>query len=56
MMDIKEVSLQWLISFFDKKTARGAVKNQIMQNNELANELHKAIIRKLEKRKVDFLS
>ena len=31
---------------FDKKTAGGAVKNQIMQNNELANELHKSIIRK----------
>ena len=37
---------------FDKKTAGGAVKNDIMQNKELAEELHKPIIRKLEKQKV----
>ena len=37
---------------FDKKTAGGAVKNKIMPNKKLAKELHKSIIRKLEKQKV----
>ena len=37
---------------FDKKPASGAVKNKIMQDKELAEELHKPIIRKSEKRKV----
>ena len=37
---------------FDKKPAGGAVKNKIMQDKELAEELHKPIIRKSEKRKV----
>ena len=27
--------------FFDKKTSGGAVENKIMQNKELAEELHK---------------
>ena len=38
--------------FFDKVTSGGALKNEIIQNKELAEELHKAIIRKLETRKV----
>ena len=38
--------------FFDKKTAGGAVKNEIVQYKKLAVELHKPIIRKFEKRKV----
>ena len=38
--------------FFDKKTVGGAVKSEIMQDKELAEELHKSIIRKFEKRKV----
>ena len=38
--------------FFDKKTAGGAVKNEIMQDKELAKELHKPIIRKFKKRKI----
>ena len=33
----------------DKKTAVGAIKNEIIQNKELAEELHKPIIRKFEK-------
>ena len=37
---------------FDKKTSGRTVKNEIMSNKELAEELHKPIIRKLEKRKV----
>ena len=37
---------------FDKKTASSAAKNAIIQNKELAKELRKPTIRKLEKRKV----
>ena len=48
MMDIKEVYHQWFIRF-EKKTTIGAVKNETMQNKELAEELHKTIIRKFEK-------
>ena len=38
--------------YFDTKTSNVAVKSQIMQNEELAEELHKSIIRKFHKRKV----
>ena len=38
--------------FFDKKTCCGTIKNEIMSDQELAEELHKPIIRKLEKRKL----
>ena len=38
-------------NFYDKKAATGAVKSEIIQN-KLAEELHKPIIRKFEKRKV----
>ena len=46
--------------FFDKKTGSfagksssgGTVKNEIISNKELAEELHKPVIRKFEKRKV----
>ena len=38
--------------FFDKKTVGAAIKNEITSNKELAEELHKAIIRKFKKRKV----
>ena len=38
--------------FFDKKSPAGAVKNWIIPNQELAEELHKPIIRKSEKQKV----
>ena len=49
MMDIKEVQLQWFISFLIKVGAEvGAVKNKMMRNNELAEELYKTIIRKFE--------
>ena len=50
--DIKEMQLQWFIRFLVKKTGGGTVKNEIMQNKELAQELHKLIIRKFEKRKI----
>ena len=32
--------------FFDKKASVGAIKNEIISNKELAEELHKPIIRK----------
>ena len=38
--------------FFNKKIVGGAVKNKITKNKELAEELHRPIIRKFEKRKV----
>ena len=38
--------------FFDKKAADGVVTNETMQRKELAEELHKPIIKKFEKRKV----
>ena len=38
--------------FFDKKTSGGTVKNENISNKELAEELHKPIIRKFNKRKV----
>ena len=37
--------------YFDKKSSPGAVKSEIMPNQELAEELHKPRIRKFEKRK-----
>ena len=51
-IDIKEVLLQWFVSFFDQKTWGGAVKNENVSKKELAEELHKPIIRKFKKRKV----
>ena len=36
----------------DKSAAGGAVKNEIMQNKELPEELHEPVIRKIKKRKV----
>ena len=38
--------------FSDKESSGSGVKSQIIQNEELAEELHKPIIRKVEKRKV----
>ena len=52
MMNIKEVSLQWFIIFLIKKSASGAVKNEIIQNKKLTEEPHKPIIKKFERRKV----
>ena len=53
-MDIKEVLLQWFINFLIKKPSgfKSAIKNEIKQNERLAEELQKPIIRKFEKRKV----
>ena len=38
--------------FFDKKTSSRIVKNEIISNKELAEELHNSIIRKFKKRKL----
>ena len=38
--------------FPNKKSSDGAVQKVIMLNQELAQELHKPIIRKFEKRKI----
>ena len=38
--------------FFDKKTSGSGIKNENISNQESAEELHKLIIGKLEKRKV----
>ena len=48
-MDIKEVLLLWFITFFYKKTSGSGVNNEIKQNEQLAEELHKPIIKKLKK-------
>ena len=37
--------------FFDTRNSGEAIKNKIMSNKDLAEELHKPIIRKFEKRK-----
>ena len=47
-MDINVDLLQWFI----KKTSGGTVRNEIISNKELAEKLHKPVIRKFEKRKV----
>ena len=38
--------------FFGKKLKGAGIKNEIKENQQLANELHKPIIRKFKKRKV----
>ena len=38
--------------FFDKKTSDSGIKNENMSGQQLAEELHKPIIRKFTKRKV----
>ena len=39
--------------YFDKKTSSGTVKNENTSNKELAEESHKPIIRKFNKKKVN---
>ena len=38
--------------FFDKKNSDGTVKNENISNKELAEELFKPIVQKIEQRKV----
>ena len=51
MMDINIDLRQWFIVFFDKKVSGRTVKSEIISNKELAEELHKPIIRKFRKKK-----
>ena len=39
-------------TFFDKKISGGDIKNESISNKELAEESHKLVIRKFNKRKV----
>ena len=50
MMDINVDLLQWSINFLIKKTSVSGIINTF--DKELAEELHKSIIRKVNKRKV----
>ena len=52
MMDIDMQIFSMVYKFFNKKTWGSAVKSEIMQNQQLAQELHEPIIRKFEKRKL----
>ena len=52
MMDIKEVLLQWFINFLIKKNSGSGIKDENMSDQQLAEELHKAIIRNFNIRKV----
>ena len=52
MMDIKEVLLLWFINFLIKITAGGTTKNKIKQNDQLGEELHKKLFKKLKWGKV----
>ena len=40
LVDINVELLQWFINFLIKKTAGGIVKNEIISNKELKEELH----------------
>ena len=51
-MNINMGLLQWMINFLIKQISGGTVKNEIISNKELAEELHKPIIRKFKKIKV----
>ena len=52
MMDIKGGLASMVYTFFDKKTSDSEIKNKNMSNKEVAEELHKSIIRKFNERKV----
>ena len=41
-----------IYKFFDKKSKVSGIKNEIKENQQLTNELHKPIIRKFKKEKV----
>ena len=52
MMSINVELRQWFTNFYGEKSSGGAVKSEIMPNQQLAKELHKPIIRKFETQKV----
>ena len=51
-MNIKGVLLRWSMHLFDEKTSGGAIRNENMSNKELAEELHKQILKKFKKIKL----
>ena len=52
-MDISACRLVSVVHFFfDKESAGGATKSEIMSNQQLANELHKSITKTFKKCKV----
>ena len=57
-MDMKKDQLQWFTSFFDKKSALFADKSvagsglNSISNQQLVDELHKPIIKKIKRRKI----
>ena len=54
MMDIIEYQQAWSIGFFDKKTGSGAIvtsKVGVSVNEQLAEELHKPVIKNFKRRK-----
>ena len=50
-MSINVDMLQWYTNFLIKKTSGSGIKNENMLNKELAEEFHKPILRKIEKKK-----
>ena len=50
MMNIKVNLFQWFINFFEKNSSGGTIKNENISSKQLAEELHKPIIRKLDVR------
>ena len=50
-MDVKEFLLQCFFKFFDKITSGSGIKNENMSDQQLAEELHKLIIKNLMKEK-----
>ena len=52
MTEIKGVLLQWFINFLIKKKSGGGIKNKNMLDQQLAEELHKPIIKKFKKTKL----
>ena len=54
-MSINVDMLQWYTNFLIKKTSGSGIKNENMLNKELAEELHKLIIRKFNKKKAQSL-
>ena len=49
MIGIKDVLLLWFKNILIKKTSSSGVNNEIKQYQQLAEELHKPIIKKLKK-------
>ena len=39
-------------TFFDKKASGSGIKNEVISNKDLAEELHKPVIRKFKKRRL----